>query len=157
MKPITPFLWFDHQAEEAAEFYVSVFRDSKITKIARYPKATEKVAGKPEGSVMTVAFEIDGREFVALNGGPHFTFSPAISFVVYRDTQADIDDLWEKLSDGGAEEQCGWLRDKYGVSWQVVPTALDELLETSDTDKRERAMTALLRMKKIDIAQLEQA
>ena len=157
MKPITPFLWFDRQAEEAAEFYVSVFRNSKITKIARYPKATEQVAGKPAGSVMTVAFEIDGQEFVALNGGPHFTFSPAISFVVYRDTQAEIDDLWKKLSDGGAEEQCGWLRDKYGVSWQVVPTALDELLETPDTDKRERAMTALLRMKKIDIVQLEQA
>ncbi len=154
---ITPFLWFDDQAEEAAKFYVSVFTNSKITNVTHYAKATEKVSGKQQGTVMTVAFRLDGQDFVALNGGPHFTITPAVSFVVNCETQDEVDAMWEKLSENGDEtaQQCGWLKDKYGVSWQIVPTALSELL--SDPAKAERVMSALLKMKKIDIAKLKAA
>ena len=154
---ITPFLWFDDQAEEAAKFYVSVFKNSKITNVTYYAKATEKVSGKKQGTVMTVAFRLDGQDFVALNGGPPFTITPAVSFVVNCETQDEVDAMWDRLSEGGDEtaQQCGWLKDKYGVSWQIVPTALSELL--SDPAKAERVMSALLKMKKIDIAELKAA
>ena len=154
---ITPFLWFDDQAEDAANFYVSVFDDSKITDVTRYAKATEQVSGKRQGSVMTVAFELAGQKFVALNGGPHFTITPAISFVVNCDDQAEVDALWARLTDGGDEaaQQCGWLKDRFGVSWQIVPAALPALLR--DPERSERVMAALLKMKKIDIAALEAA
>jgi predicted 3-demethylubiquinone-9 3-methyltransferase (glyoxalase superfamily) len=157
MQKITPFLWFDDQAEDAARFYISVFKNSKITKITHYPKATEEVSGKPEGSAMTVAFELEGQKFVALNGGPHFTITPAISFVVDCETQDAVDAIWGRLSEGGDEaaQQCGWLKDKFGVSWQIVPTALHRLL--SDPARSERVMGALLKMKKIDVAKLEAA
>lgn len=154
---ITPFLWFDDQAEEAANFYVSIFENSKITNIARYPKATEEVSGKAKGTVMTVAFQIAGQNFVALNGGPCFAITPAVSFVVNCETQDEVDAMWERLSDGGDEtaQQCGWLKDKFGVSWQVVPVALGELLR--DPARSERVMTALLKMRKIDIETLRAA
>jgi len=154
---ITPFLWFDDQAEEAANFYVSIFEDSKITQVARYAKATESVSGKAAGTVMTVAFQLAGQAFVALNGGRHFTFTPAVSFVVNCETQDEVDAMWERLSVGGDEtaQQCGWLKDRFGVSWQVVPAALPRLL--NDPARSERVMGALLGMKKIDIAKLEAA
>jgi predicted 3-demethylubiquinone-9 3-methyltransferase (glyoxalase superfamily) len=152
---ITPFLWFDHQAEEAAKFYTSVFGNSRVGKITRYSKEAEKAAGRPAGSVMTVEFQLAGQAFVALNGGPHFKFSPAISFVVSCKTQAELDRFWKKLSAGGKEVQCGWLTDKYGVSWQIVPAVLGELL--SDKKKAPRVMQALLKMVKLDIKQLKQA
>lgn len=155
MQKITPFLWFDDQAEEAASFYTSIFKNSRIVHIARYGEAGAEVSGRPKGTVMTVAFELDGQEFVALNGGPLFTFSPAISFVVNCETQKEIDELWEKLSEGGATEQCGWLRDRFGVSWQIVPADLGELM--SEPVKSERVMQALLTMTKIDIAGLKKA
>ncbi len=154
MKGISPFLWFDTQAEEAANFYVSVFPNSKITDIARYG---EVGPGEP-GSVMTVAFELDGQPFVALNGGPEFKFNLAISFFVNCDDQAEVDRLWNALSaDGGAPNQCGWLTDKYGVPWQIIPTALPELLSDPDRERSQRAMKAMLGMTKIDIAELERA
>jgi predicted 3-demethylubiquinone-9 3-methyltransferase (glyoxalase superfamily) len=148
---ITPFLWFDDQAEEAARFYTSIFKNSKMGTIARYGEA----GPGPKGSVMTVAFELDGQEFTALNGGPHFTFSHAISFVVHCETQQEIDELWEKLSAGGTTEECGWLRDKYGLSWQIVPQVLLDMVK--DPGKTDRVMKAMLKMKKLDIAQLQQA
>ena len=157
MQKITPFLWFDNKAEEAVNFYVSVFKNSKITGITRYGDAGSEVAGRPKGTVMTIAFQLEGQEFVALNGGPVFTFSPAISFVVNCETQEEVDNLWEKLSEGGEIEQCGWLRDKYGVSWQIVPTILGEMLQDKDAEKSERVMKAMLQMKKIDIKGLRQA
>jgi predicted 3-demethylubiquinone-9 3-methyltransferase (glyoxalase superfamily) len=157
MQKITPFLWFDDKAEEAVNFYVSIFRNSKITGIARYGEAGSDVAGRPEGTVMTVAFQLEGQEFVALNGGPVFTFSSAISFVVNCETQDEVDELWEMLSEGGEIEQCGWLRDKYGVSWQIVPTILGEMLQDKNAEKSERVMKAMLQMKKIDIEGLRQA
>ncbi|MEW6442589.1 MAG: VOC family protein [bacterium] len=157
MQKITPFLWFDDQAEEAARFYVSVFRNSRIVKVARYGEAGAKASGRAKGSVMTVAFELEGQPFVALNGGPIFTFSPAISFAVSCDTQKDIDDLWKKLSDGGEEGECGWLKDKYGVSWQVVPTFIGEMMSDADPEKSERVTQALLQMKKLDIEGLKRA
>jgi predicted 3-demethylubiquinone-9 3-methyltransferase (glyoxalase superfamily) len=157
MQKITPFLWFDDKAEEAANFYVSIFGNSKITGITRYGEAGSEVAGRPKGTVMTVVFRLDGQEFVALNGGPVFTFSPAISFVVNCETQEEVDKLWDKLSEGGEIEQCGWLKDKYGVSWQIVPTILGEMLQDKDTEKSEEVMKAMLQMKKIDIKGLEQA
>lgn len=157
MQKITPFLWFDDKAEEAANFYVSVFRDSKITGITRYGEAWAEAAGRPKGTVMTVAFQLQGQEFVALNGGPVFTFSPAISFVVNCETQEEVDDLWAKLSKGGEIVECGWLTDKYGVSWQIVPTILGEMLQDENADKSERVMKAMLQMKKIDIEGLRQA
>jgi predicted 3-demethylubiquinone-9 3-methyltransferase (glyoxalase superfamily) len=157
MQKITPFLWFDDKAEEAVNFYVSIFENSKITGITRYGEAGSEVAERPEGTVMTIAFLLDGQEFVALNGGPMFTFSPAISFVVNCETQEVVDKLWEKLSEGGEIEQCGWLRDKYGVSWQIVPTILGEMLQDKNAEKSERVMKAMLQMKKIDIKGLRQA
>lgn len=157
MNKINPFLWFDTQAEEAAKFYISIFKNSKITSITHYPKSAENASGKKQGSVMTVAFTLDGQEFVALNGGPIFSFTPAISFSVNCETQQELDELWEKLSAGGDKtaQQCGWLKDKYGMSWQIVPTALPELL--SDPARRERVMAAVMQMKKIDIATLKAA
>ncbi len=159
MQKITPFLWFDDKAEEAVNFYISIFKDSKIVSVARYGEAGSEVAGRPKGTVMTIAFQLEGQEFVALNGGPVFTFSPAISFVVNCETQEEVDKLWAKLSEGGDEEaqQCGWLRDKYGVSWQIVPTILGEMLQDEDAGKSERVMKAMLQMKKIDIKALQQA
>ena len=153
MQKITPCLWFDTQAEEAAAFYTSVFTNSRILHVARYGKA----GPRPEGLVMTVSFELDGQEFVALNGGPEFTFNEAISFQVSCETQHEVDEFWSRLSEGGEEGPCGWLKDRYGVSWQIVPTRLIELVNDPDPEKSQRAMRAMLDMKKIDIATLEQA
>jgi len=153
MQKITPFLWFDDQAEEAMDFYVSVFKNSRVASITRYGEAGPGAAG----TVMTARFVLDGQEFVALNGGPQFTFSPAISFVVNCTTQAEVDELWEKLSAGGKEIQCGWLEDRYGLSWQIVPTALVEMLNDPDPVKANRVMQAMLQMVKIDIAALRRA
>jgi len=152
-------LWFDNQAEEAAKFYTAIFKNSKITTISRYGEAGKEVHGKPPGSVMTVAFELAGQSFTALNGGPVFKFNEAISFQVDCATQQEVDSFWEKLSAGGdpKAQQCGWLKDKYGVSWQVVPTTLVELLNDPDHEKSQRVMTAMLQMKKIDIAGLKRA
>ena len=157
MPKITPFLWFNDQAEEAAKFYTSIFKNSKIKHIARYGDAGSKVAGRAKGSVMTVSFELDGQEFTALNGGPLFKFTEAISFVINCKDQKEVDYFWSKLSAGGEEGQCGWLKDKYGVSWQVVPTVLVELLATKDAAKSERLFQAMLQMKKMDIKKLKAA
>jgi predicted 3-demethylubiquinone-9 3-methyltransferase (glyoxalase superfamily) len=157
MQKITPFLWFDHQAEEAVNFYVSIFRNSKIVNVARYGDDGAKVSGRPKGSVMTVAFQLDGQPFVALNGGPLFTFSPAISFVVDCQTQEEVDRLWDRLSAGGEQQQCGWLRDQYGVTWQIVPSVLGELMSHPDPAKSQRVMQAMLQMTKLDINGLRQA
>jgi predicted 3-demethylubiquinone-9 3-methyltransferase (glyoxalase superfamily) len=157
MQKITPCLWFDDQAEEAANFYVSVFKNSKIGHVARYGEAGEQAAGRPEGTVMTVEFTLDGQDFVALNGGPHFKFTEAISLVVNCETQGEVDHFWVKLSEDGQESQCGWLKDKYGLSWQVVPTVLGEMMQDKDAEKANRAMKAMLQMKKLDIATLKQA
>lgn len=157
MQKITPFLWFDDQAEEAANFYVSIFNNAKILNVTRYGQADAEVSGRPEGSVMTVAFQLDGQEFVALNGGPVFKFTEAISFSVNCTTQKEIDALWERLSEGGKILECGWLKDKYGVTWQIVPAVLKELLSDPDPEKSQRVMKALIKMKKIDIETLEQA
>jgi predicted 3-demethylubiquinone-9 3-methyltransferase (glyoxalase superfamily) len=154
---ISPFLWFDNQAEEAARFYVSIFKNSKIGHVARYGGAGAEVSGRAQGSVMTVAFELDGQKFTALNGGPQFKFTEAISFVVDCDTQAEVDELWEKLTAGGKQQPCGWLKDKYGVSWQIVPKGLIELLGEPDPKKSERVMQAMLQMKKLDIDRLREA
>jgi predicted 3-demethylubiquinone-9 3-methyltransferase (glyoxalase superfamily) len=153
IQKITPFLWFDHQAEEAAVFYASIFPNSKIEKVVRYGAT----GPGPSGSVMTVAFQLDGQSFVALNGGPIFKFSEAISFVVNCQTQDEVDAYWEQLSAGGAESQCGWLKDKFGLSWQIVPSALPQLLSDPDPVKAQRAMKAMMTMKKLDIRALEQA
>jgi len=157
MQKIMPFLWFDDQAEEAANFYVSIFKKSKIGNVTRYGEADSEVSGRPKGSVMTVTFQLDGQEFIALNGGPVFKFTEAISFLVNCETQEEVDELWEKLSEGGNEIECGWLKDKYGVTWQIVPTVLNELLNDPDPEKSQRVMKALLKMKKIDIEALKQA
>jgi predicted 3-demethylubiquinone-9 3-methyltransferase (glyoxalase superfamily) len=157
MQKITPFLWFDNQAEEAVKFYTSIFKNSKIKSVTRYGEAGAEVSGRPKGTVMTVTFELEGQEFIALNGGPHFTFSPAISFIVNCEKQEEVDELWEKLSEGGEKEQCGWLKDKYGVSWQIVPTVLGGMLQDKDPNKSEKVMEALLQMGKIDIKTLKQA
>ena len=156
---ITPCLWFDDQAEEAVEFYAGVFRNSRIVKITRYGEAGHEIHGKPAGSVMTVAFELDGQAFTALNGGPLFQFNEAISFQINCETQDEVDDYWTKLSEGGDEkaQQCGWLKDKYGISWQVVPTVLIEMINGPDAEKSQRAMEAMLQMKKIDIDVLQRA
>lgn len=153
MPKITPFLWFDDQAEEAAKFYVSIFKNSKIGAISRYGEA----GPRPKGSVMTVAFQLDGQEFIALNGGPHFKFNEAISFSVDCKTQQEVDEYWEKLSAGGEEGPCGWLKDKYGLSWQINPTILGKMLGDPDPQKSKRVMEAMLRMKKIDIKALQDA
>lgn len=157
MQKITPFLWFDHQAEAAVKFYTSIFKNSKIGKIARYDEAGEKVAGRPKGSVMTVEFQLEGQEFVALNGGPLFKFNESISLVVNCRTQAEVDWFWKKLSAGGKKVQCGWLKDKYGLSWQVVPTVLNELMSGGDAAKSQRVMEAMLKMVKLDIRKLKAA
>ncbi|MRR34589.1 VOC family protein [bacterium] len=159
IQKITPFLWFDNQAEEAVNFYLSIFGNSRIVTIARYGDAGAEVSGRPNGSVMTVAFQLEGQDFVALNGGPYFKFTEAISFVINCSSQEEVDHYWEKLSEGGDEkaQQCGWLKDKYGVSWQIVPTVLDELLSDPDAEKSERVMKAMLQMKKIDIDALKRA
>jgi predicted 3-demethylubiquinone-9 3-methyltransferase (glyoxalase superfamily) len=157
MPRITPFLWFDHQAEEAAKFYTSIFPNSGIGKIARYDEASAQPTGRPPGSVMTIEFQLDGQEFVALNGGPMFKFTEAISLVVNCATQTEMDWYWEKLSAGGQEVQCGWLKDRYGLSWQVVPTILGELMSGPDAAGRQRVMEAMLRMVKLDIKTLKAA
>ncbi len=157
MQKITPFLWFNGEAEAAANYYVSIFKNSKILSVQRYGEAGAQASGQPQGTVMTVAFVLNGQEFVALNGGPTYKITPAVSFVVNCDTQAEIDDMWERLCAGGQEIQCGWLTDKFGVSWQVVPSALGQLLSGTDPAKSERATAALMGMKKIDIAALQRA
>jgi predicted 3-demethylubiquinone-9 3-methyltransferase (glyoxalase superfamily) len=154
---ITPFLWFDDQAEEAARFYTSIFSDSKIGKVARYDKSAETISGRPSGSVMTVEFQLAGQSFIALNGGPLFKFNKSISFVVSCKTQAELDRYWKALVAGGKESRCGWLKDKFGVSWQVVPEVLSELLDGRDPEATGRAMQALLKMVKLDIARLKKA
>lgn len=159
MQRITPCLWFDDNAEEAANFYTSVFKNSKIKNISRYGEAGAAVSGRPKGSVLTVAFELDGQEFTALNGGPMFTFNEAISLQVNCETQAEVDYYWENLSAGGDEkaQQCGWLKDKFGVSWQIVPTVVSKMMSDPDPAKSERVMKALLPMKKLDLQGLQQA
>lgn len=159
IQKISPCLWFDHQAEEAASFYTAVFRNSRITQIARYGEAGHEIHGRPPGSVLTVAFELDGQAFTALNGGPLFHFNEAISFQVHCDTQEEIDHFWTSLSAGGDEraQQCGWLKDRFGVSWQVVPRILPELITDPDYAASQRVFQALLQMKKLDIAALQRA
>lgn len=153
MQKIVPFLWFNDQAEEAMNFYVSIFKNSKIKTIHRYGEA----GPGPKGTVMSGAFELNGQEFMALNGGPQFTFTPAISLFVNCETQAEVDELWEKLSAGGEKSRCGWLRDKFGLSWQIIPTALGKMLGDPDRAKANRVMQAMLQMNKIDIRRLQEA
>jgi predicted 3-demethylubiquinone-9 3-methyltransferase (glyoxalase superfamily) len=153
MQKITPFLWFDTQAEEAASFYASIFKNSRVKSVARYGDA----GPGPKGTVMTASFELNGQEFIALNAGPKFKFSPAISFVVNCETQEEVDYYWEKLSAGGRTDQCGWLTDKFGLSWQVVPTVLGQLMASKDPQKSQRVMKAMLQMTKLDIAKLQRA
>ena len=167
MQTITPFMWFDHQAEDAANFYVSVFsgrrgsaaggNGTKIVGVSRYGEAGANASGRPPGSVMTVTFQLDGQEFIALNGGPEFQFTEAVSFMVNCKNQEEVDELWDKLSDGGEEGPCGWLKDRYGFSWQIAPIVLGEMLQDQDPKKAERVMAAMLQMKKIDIQALKQA
>ncbi len=157
MQKFTPCLWFDDKAEEAVKFYASIFTNSKIKSITRYSEDAAKVSGRPKGSVLTVAFQLAGQEFLALNGGPIFKFTEAVSFIVNCETQEEVDRFWEKLSAGGEEGHCGWLKDKYGLSWQIVPTVLPEMLQDKDSKKSERVMSALLQMKKLDIKTLKQA
>jgi predicted 3-demethylubiquinone-9 3-methyltransferase (glyoxalase superfamily) len=153
MQKITPFLWFDGKAEEAMHFYVSIFKNSKVGSIARYGDA----GPGPKGTVMVAAFQLDGQEFIALNGGPQFTFSPGISFVVNCEAQEEVDEFWDKLSEGGEKQQCGSLKDKYGLSWQIVPTVLGEMMQDKHAEKSQRVMKAMLQMHKIDIQHLKQA
>ena len=153
MQKITPFLWFDNQAEEAANFYVSIFKNSKILGVSHFGEA----GPGPAGTVLTVTFQLDGHEFTALNGGPHFTFTEAISLFVNCETQQEVDELWAKLTAGGEESMCGWLKDKYGLSWQIVPGVLLELMQDKDPLKAKRVTEAMLQMRKIDIAKLQQA
>jgi predicted 3-demethylubiquinone-9 3-methyltransferase (glyoxalase superfamily) len=153
MQKITPFLWFDGKAEEAMNFYVSVFKNSKVVRVTRYREG----GPGPKGTVMSATFQLDGQDFFALNGGPQFTFSPAISFFVNCETQQEVDELWEKLSEGGKKERCGWLKDKYGLSWQIIPSALGKMLGDKDPGKSKRVMQAMLQMDKIDIQSLKQA
>ena len=153
MQKITPFLWFDDKAEEAMNFYVSVFRNSRIVSVTRYGEA----GPGPKGTVMSATFQLEGQEFYALNGGPQFTFTPAISLFVNCKTQEEVDELWEKLSQGGRKDRCGWLQDRYGLSWQIIPTILGEMLRDQDPEKSKRVMQAMLKMDKIDIKRLKQA
>ena len=154
---ITPCLWFDTQAEQAAQFYASVFKDSKIGKISRYGKEGVEVHGKQPGTVMTVALEIAGQRLLALNGGPQFKFNEAVSLQVHCETQEEIDYFWSRLAEGGEEGPCGWLKDKFGLSWQVIPTALPQLLMDENSDKAQRVMRSMLQMRKIDLAALKRA
>ncbi len=153
MPKITPFLWFDNQAEEAAKYYTSIFKNSKIGQISRYGEGMPL----PAGTVMTVSFTLDGQEFTALNGGPVFKFNESVSFYILCETQAEVDAYWEKLTSGGEEGQCGWLKDKFGLSWQVVPKTLIELMNDKDREKAQRVTEAMLKMKKIDVSLLQQA
>ena len=153
MQKISPFLWFDGNAEEAVNFYVSIFKDSKILNLSRYGEA----GPGPKGTVMSATFQLQGQEFIALNGGPQFKFTPAISFFVHCQTQAEVDELWEKLAAGGRKDRCGWLTDKYGLSWQIIPDVLGKMLNDPDKEKSKRVMTAMLQMDKIEIKRLEQA
>jgi len=153
MQRITPFLWFDDQAEEAMNFYVSIFKNSKVGRVTRYGEAGPGA----KGSVMSATFQLEGQEFMALNGGPHFSFTPAISFFVNCETQEEVDELWKKLSAGGKTERCGWLKDKYGLSWQIIPSALGRLMGDNNAAKAQSVMKAMLEMHKIDIARLQQA
>jgi len=153
MQKITPFLWFDGRAEEAMNFYVSIFKNSKVLKVTRYGEA----GPGPKGTVMSATFQLEGQNFYALNGGPQFSFTPAISFFVNCQSQQEVDELWEKLSEGGQKERCGWLKDKYGLSWQIIPSALGEMLGDKDPLKASRVMQAMLQMNKIDIEGLKQA
>jgi len=153
MQKITPFLWFDGKAEEAMNFYTSIFKTSKIGRITRYGDA----GPGPKGAVMSATFQLDGQEFMALNGGPQFKFTEAISFFVNCETQEEVDELWEKLSDGGQKSRCGWLKDKYGLSWQIIPSALGKMLGDKDPEKSQRVMKAMLQMDKIDIRRLQEA
>jgi predicted 3-demethylubiquinone-9 3-methyltransferase (glyoxalase superfamily) len=153
MQKITPFLWFDGKAEEAMNFYVSIFKNSKVGRVTRYGEA----GPGPKGAVMSATFQLEGQEFMALNGGPHFTFTPAISFFVNCETQQEVDELWEKLSEGGKKDRCGWLKDKYGLSWQIIPSALGKMLGDKDPEKSKRVMEAMLQMHKIDIKRLQEA
>ena len=157
MQKISPCLWFDNQAEEAVNFYVSIFKNTRIGNITRYGEEGAKVSGRPKGSVMTLTFQLDGQEFMALNGGPHFTFTEAVSFIIHCASQEEVDELWEKLSEGGEKGQCGWLKDKYGLSWQIVPTVLSEMMQSHDHEKTNRVMSALIHMKKLDIKRLHEA
>lgn len=157
MQKISPFLWFDNQAEEAVNFYVSIFKNSKVGDITRYDEEAAKASGRPEGSIMTIDFQLEGQDFIALNGGPQFRFTEAISFSVDCKTQEEVDELWEKLSEGGEEGPCGWLKDKYGLSWQIAPTILTDMLKDKDAEKAKRVMHAMLQMKKIDIETLKRA
>jgi len=160
MQKITPFLWFDHEAEEATKVYTWIFKNSKIGRILRYGEEAAKIssAGRPAGSVLTAEFEIEGQKFVALNGGPQFKFNESVSFVVKCETQEEVDYFWEKLTaDGGEESQCGWLKDKFGLSWQITPTVLIDMLHDKDSEKAERVMKAMLQMQKIDIEKLKAA
>lgn len=156
---ITPCLWFDNNAEEAVAFYTAIFKNSQAMTVTHYSEAGHEIHGKPTGTVMTITFELEGRTFTALNGGPQFTFNEAISFQVQCDTQEEVDYYWERLSAGGDKnaQQCGWLKDKYGVSWQIVPTILPTLLKDPQSAQSQRAMEAMLRMKKLDIAELKSA
>ena len=153
MQKITPFLWFDDKAEEAMNFYVSVFKNSKVGRVTRYGEA----GPGPQGTVMSATFQLDGQDFFALNGGPQFKFTPAISFFVNCETQQEVDELWEKLSKGGKKERCGWLKDKYGLSWQIIPSILGKLLQDKDAEKAKRVMQAMLQMDKLDIERLQEA
>ena len=157
IQKITPFMWLDDNAEEAARFYTSIFKKSKIIDVTHYGESGAEASGRPKGTVMTVTFELEGQRFMALNGGPVFKFSPAISFLVSCETQKEVDNLWEKLSEGGEVEQCGWLKDKFGVSWQIVPSVLGEMMQDKDAEKSEKVMKALIQMKKIDIQSLQKA
>lgn len=157
MQKITPFLWFDNNAEEAVNFYTSIFKNSRIGKIARYTGEGAKASGQKEGTLMTVSFNLNGQDFTAINGGPIFKFTEAISFVVNCENQEEVDNYWNKLTEGGQEVQCGWLKDKYGLSWQIVPKQLIELMSSPDKAKAGRAMQAMLKMKKIDIKALQEA
>ncbi len=157
MQKITPFLWFDDKAEEAAKFYTSIFKNSKIGTITRYDEEGAKASRRPKGTVMTVSFQLEGQEFVALNGGPVFKFTEAISLLVNCRTQDEVDALWDRLSEGGEKGPCGWLKDKYGLSWQIVPTILGEMLSDKDAEKSKRVMKAMLQMSKIDIKTLRKA
>lgn len=157
MQKITPFFWFNESAEEAVNFYVSIFNNSKVGAITTYDEQAAKASGMPEGMVMTIAFQLDGQDFTALNGGPHFKFTEAVSFVVNCETQEEVDRFWDKLTEGGQEVQCGWLKDKFGLSWQIVPTVLPEMLADEDAEKAKRVTHAMLQMKKIDIKKLKQA
>jgi predicted 3-demethylubiquinone-9 3-methyltransferase (glyoxalase superfamily) len=153
MQKITPFLWFDDKAEEAMNFYVSIFKNSKVGTVTRYGEA----GPGPKGTVMSATFQLDGQEFFALNGGPHYKFTPAISLFVNCETQQEVDELWDKLSAGGRKDRCGWLQDKYGLSWQIIPSVLGKLLQDKDAKKSQRVMQAMLKMEKLDIKKLEQA